>query len=271
MRRAVVVLAGHSLKRARGLVIGISLVLAGFQFLLTQVAVYLMRNQAFGMLSALMPDFLRSAAGPSMLMFLSFSGVVSLGYFHPIVLAALLGMTIAIATETAAEVETRFVDLTLARPVARSELITRTLIVLVVAGAVVLGLMTAGTWAGLACCAPEKAPRPSPATIRALAVNLALIAWCWGGIALTVSAFVRRRSIAIGLTGISALAAYLLDYLGRIWDPARSLSKISPFHYWEPMSLLSGAGLMTKNVIVLLAIGVVGTAMSYVGFARRDL
>lgn len=79
------------------------------------------------------------------------------------------------------------------------------------------------------------------------------------------------RNASIGLTGIAALAAFLLDYLGRIWDPARALSRLSPFHFWEPMALLSGAGLTAKNVIVLLAIGVVGTAISYGGFARRDL
>src|SRR5574341_472129 len=119
-----------------------------------QVAVFLMRSQAFDVLSSLMPEFMRAVAGPSMVTFMSFTGVVSLGYFHPIVLAALLGFAIAIATEPALEAEARFVDLTLARPIARAELVTRTVIVLVVSGAVVLGLMIAGTWIGLACCTP---------------------------------------------------------------------------------------------------------------------
>lgn len=271
MTHATLVLAVHSLNRLRVIVIGISLVLAGFQFLLTQVAVFLMRSQAFGMLSTLVPDFLRSTAGPSMLVFMSFTGIVSLGYFHPIVLAALLGLTIAIATEPAAEVEARFDDLTLARPVARTALITRTLIVLIISGVVVLGLMAVGTWIGLACCTPPSAPRPSAATIRSLALNLALIAWCWGGIALAVTAFARRRAIASGLSGVAALATYLLDYLGRVWDPARSLSKFSPFHYFEPMSLISGAGLSGRNVAVLLAAGLLGAAASYIIFSRRDV
>src|SRR5689334_6362815 len=61
-------LAVHSLRRKRVLLIGLGLVLAGFQFLLTQVAVYLMKTQAFGMLANLVPEFMRSLAGPSMLM-----------------------------------------------------------------------------------------------------------------------------------------------------------------------------------------------------------
>jgi len=144
MMRTTAVLAMQSLRRLRAVIVGIGLILAAFQFLLTQVAVFLQRSQAFGMLSSLVPEFIRSLAGPGMLAFMSFTGVVSLGYFHPIVLAALLGLTISIATEPAAEVETRFVDLTLARPVARTQLIARTVIVLVVSGAFVLGMMAAG-------------------------------------------------------------------------------------------------------------------------------
>jgi len=255
----------------RAILIGVSLVLAGFQFLLTQVAVFLMRSQAFGVLSNLVPDFIRSLAGPSVVAFMSFTGVVSLGYFHPIVIAALVGLTIAIATEPAAEVETRFVDLALARPIARTQIITRSLIVLVASGAIVLGTMAAATWTGLACCTPATAPRPAASIIRSLALNLAIIAWCWGGLTLAIAAGVRRRATASGVAGLAALAAYLLDYLGRAWEPARDASRLSPFHYFEPMSLIAGTPLSGRNVAILLTIGVLGTTASYIVFSRRDL
>jgi len=271
MIRTTAVLAMQSLRRLRAVIVGIGLILAAFQFLLTQVAVFLQRSQAFGMLSSLVPEFIRSLAGPGMLAFMSFTGVVSLGYFHPIVLAALLGLTISIATEPAAEVETRFVDLTLARPVARTQLIARTVIVLVVSGAFVLGMMAAGTWTGLACCTPSNAPRPSPAIVRSLALNLAGVAWCWGGIALAIAVSARRRAVAGGWSGLAALAAYLVDYLGRVWDPARGVSRLSPFHYFEPMSVITGGRLSGTNVATLLAIGLVGAIASAVIFSRRDL
>ena len=266
-----IALAVHSLRRMRAIVIGIGIVLAGFQFLLTQVAAYLMRNRAFDMLAGLIPDFMRSLAGPSTIMFMSFAGVVSLGYFHPIVIAALLGLAIAIATEPAAEVETRFVDVTLARPVARSDLITRTIIVLVASGVLVLGMMAAGTWVGLACCTPRTAPHVSAATVGSLVLNLALIMWCWGGIALAVATRAKRRATAGGLSGVAALVAYLVDYLGRVWEPARFVGTFSPFHYFEPMAVISGASLSSRNVATLFAIGLAATLASYVLFSRRDL
>ena len=71
---ATVVLVGHSLGRIRGVLVGLGLLLAGFQFLLTQVAGYLLRTSAFGQLSMIVPDFVRTIAGPSI------AGVVSFGY-----------------------------------------------------------------------------------------------------------------------------------------------------------------------------------------------
>jgi beta-exotoxin I transport system permease protein len=269
MSRKIAVLAAHSIRRLRPMLMALALVLAGFQFLLTQVAVYLMQNQAFGMLSTLLPEFVRSMAGPTTL--LSFGGVVSLGYFHPIVIVAFVGLAVAVATEPAGEVETRFVDLTLARPLARTAVVTRTLIVLVASVTLVLATMVVGTWTGLACCTPTTAPRPAASLILSLALNLAMIAWCWGGIALAAGAAASRRATASGLIGVAALAAYLLDYLGRVWAPARLASRFSPFHYFEPMGLVAGAGLSGWNVSVLFALGAAGTALSYRLFGRRDL
>src|SRR5881227_756995 len=190
MRRSFV-LARHSFRRTRSVVFGIAIVLAGFQFLLTQVAVFLMRNQAFALLTSLIPSYIRTMAGPSMVAFMSFGGVVSLGYFHPIVLASLLGLAIAIATEPAAEVETRFADLTLSRPMARHEVITRTVVLLAATVASLLAVMTAATWIGLICCTPPTAQRPSFTLVRSLATALGAIVWCWGGIALAVASGAR--------------------------------------------------------------------------------
>jgi ABC-2 type transport system permease protein len=249
----------------------LGLLLAGFQFLLTQVAGYLARRSAFGQLSALMPDFVRSLAGPSTLAFLSFRGIVGLGYFHPIVIAALIGLTIAIASEPAAEVETRFVDLTLARPLTRAQLITRTLLVTGIAAGAMLGLMAVGTWIGLACCTASDVARPSPRLIGSLAVNLAAIMVCWSGVTLAVAAAVRRRAVAGAVAGIAAFGTYLLDYLGRAWEPARAASRLSPFHYFEPTALIMGEPLRILNMAVLVGIAVVGIAVSYGVFARRDI
>jgi ABC-2 type transport system permease protein len=269
--RATLALVAHSLRRLRAVVIGVGLLLAAFQFLLTQVAGYLLGRSAFGELATLIPDFVRTAAGPSTFAFMSFAGIVSFGYFHPVVIATLVGMIITIATEPATEVETRFVDLTLSRPLARYSVITRTLAVLAVAGGAVLGLMMAGTWTGLTCCTPADAPRPPGRLIGSLALSLAAELVCWAGIALAFAAAARRRAVALTAAGGLALAAYLLDYLGRIWEPARRISVLSPFHYFEPTLLVVGAPLSGWNLAVLVGAGAAASVAAYVLFAHRDI
>jgi hypothetical protein len=269
--RAAFVLVLHSLKRFRGLLIGLGLILMAFQFLLTEVGAYLVRQGAFNQLAALIPDFVRAAAGPSALAFMSFSGIVGLGYFDPVILAALVGLMIAIGTEPLAEIETRFIDLTLARPLVRADLVTRTVVVLVIAGCSMLAMMLAATWTGLACCAPAGVDRPSIATLLSLAASLATIMACWGGIALALAGVSRRRAVAGAVAGAAALGAYLLDYLGQAWEPARGISTVSPFHYFQPMTVIMGGALSSRNVLVLLTIAIGGTLVGYAALARRDV
>jgi hypothetical protein len=268
---ATLVLVRHSLTRSRGLMIGLGVMLGAFQFLLTQVAAYLMRQNAFNQLSLLIPDFVRTAAGPSALAFMSFSGIVGLGYFHPVVITALTGLMIVIATEPAAEVEMRFVDFTLARPLARRTVIARTLIVLAIAGTVALALMLAGTWIGLTCCTPADAERPSFSLTVSLTIELASVMACWAGVTLAIAAGTRRRAVAAALAGASALGAYLLDYLGRAWQPAAAISAFSPFHYFEPMTVVMGGTLSVRNLTVLATIGASGALLGSWLFSRRDI
>ena len=271
MRRTVLVLTAHSLRRTGGMLAGLGVVLAGFQFLLTQMASYLARHSAFAQLSTLMPDFVRTMAGPSALAFMSFSGIVGLGYFHPIVIAAAIGLAIAIATEPAAEVESRFVDLTLARGLTRTDIISRTVLTFAAAAAFVLLMMATGTWSGLACCTPADLPRPSAGVVASLAAALGSVMVCWAGVALAAATAVRRRAVAGALVGLAALGTFLLDYLGRAWEPAHAISRVSPFHYFEPTTIIAGQALRPSDLATLNGIGIAGIAVAYIVFSRRDI
>lgn len=269
--RSVLVLSRHSLRRIRAILLGIGVLLAAFQFLLTEMGVYFFRRAAFTEMSMLMPDFIRNLMGPSTLAFMSFTGIVAFGYFHPMVVAAVVGLTIAIASEPAAEVELRFVDLTLSRELTRTTLMARTCLVFAAAALFVLTLMVAATEAGLACCTPLDVPRPAASLIGALAVSLGSVMVCWAGITLGAAACARRRAVVGGAVGVAALAAFLLDYVGRAWTPAAGIGRISPFHYFEPTSLIMGSPLSLTNLAVLFGVGIVGFVIAYVVFNRRDI
>lgn len=259
-----------SLKRARTLLIATGLLLAAFQVLLVLIAGSIQRTGEFEQLAALLPPFVRAILGPAMASVMSFGGIVCLGYFDLAIVIALLALIIALATLPASEVETGFADLILARPLRRHWIITRTIALVLFSILMMLTLMIAGTWAGLATLAPEGAQWPSPGMIGSLALNLGLLMLCWSGIAMAFGAAC-RRSVAGATTGLLALTALLLDLTGRLWPPAERFAWLSPFRYFIPFDLVMGRALPVENILVLWAIAMSGFTLAYFLFSQRDI
>jgi len=267
----VTLLLLHSLKRVRTLVLSMGILLCGFQFILIVVARSIQKNGGFEELATLLPAWVREMLGPSLASFMSFAGIVSLGYFHLSVIGALVALSITIGTMPTSEIETGFIDLILSRPLARHWIITRTILVILLSIVAILALMTAGTWTGLQTLAPKNIAWPSATLIRSLAINLGLLMLSWSGVALAIGSVSRRRSIAGGIAGLLALATFLLDYVGLLWKPAEPFAWISPFRYYRPFDLVMGSPLPAKNLVVLGAIAVAGFVAAYVLFSRRDI
>ena len=270
MRKGLALLS-HSYRRIRVLVFGAGALLAGFQILLCLAAKAAQELNAFGQLSALIPEFLRQLMGPALISLMSFSGIVCLGYFHFAVIGTVVGMGIAVTTEVSAEIESRFVDLILSRPLARHWLITRSVILFVAAAIFLLLAMVLGTSIGLYLFAPPDVIRPTLRLIRSLVLNLGALIFCWGGLTLAITSLTRRRSVAGALSGLLALATYLFDYIAQVWTPASKVAPLFPFHYYNALKLISAADLPWREIRILLCFGLVGTVLAYSFFSRRDL
>jgi ABC-2 type transport system permease protein len=264
-------LIGHSLRRVRALVGVSAVVLAVFQVLTSLMAATFEESQAFARISALVPDFIRQLMGPSLLGILSFAGIVCLGYVHFAVVGWLIGVAVALATEPTAEIERGFADLILARPVQRGAVIGRSMVVVVSSSAAILAMMMAGTWIGLVFLAPPGVTWPRPRLILSLTANLGALMLCWGGLALAISAATRRRAAAVSTAGILALGCFLFDYVARVWNPAKVLAWISPFHYYNPLTLLMSQSFPLQHVLVLVSIGAAGSVVAWIVYSRRDV
>lgn len=264
-------LIGHALRRARTLMITVALILAGFQWLVTLMARGLESLGAFAQLMSMLPPMVRALVGDALVPMMSFGGMVTLGYFHLIVQAALMSLAIGLSTQTASEIELHIVDLLMARPVSRAWLVWRSVAALIVATIVVLGAMALGTWSGLHLFAPADAEWPQPRLVLALAANLGLLMLVWGAIALAIATLSRRRVVAISIAGIAAFIAFLIDYMARLWDPLKKVAWLSPFHYVGQLELVAGGTLDLRDVGVLLGIAVVAVVVAFVAILRRDL
>ncbi len=86
------------LHRVRKFLLIVGLLLAGFQVVLILQANSIQASSSFAKIGDLIPSFARDILGPSFAMFLTFKGMVCLGYFHPVVMGALVSASVTLAT-----------------------------------------------------------------------------------------------------------------------------------------------------------------------------
>lgn len=266
--RGLAALVLHSLRRRRGFLLAVCAVLFALQIVMTLVASELHKSGAFAQLEGLVPDFLEQWTNR---VGLSFRGVVLFGHSHPIVILFLIAMAIGIGTEIALEIEMKFVDLLMARPLRRITPVLRSVAVLLISTGAALATMLLGTWIGLTVLAPRSARVPEPQLVVSLSANLGLVVLAWGGITLAIASCSRRRATAAASTGLLAFVMFVLDYIGRFWEKAEGVATISPFHYYDPFGLIGGNPLPVAHVVVLGAIFVAGSILACVMYSRRDL
>jgi ABC-type transport system involved in multi-copper enzyme maturation permease subunit len=261
-------LVRHSLRRRRTFLIAGGLFLFAFQIFMILVARAIYRTGGFEELGSLMPNFLEQWTN---MVALSFKGMVLFGYSHPLVELFLIAIVIGVATEPAMEIESKFIDLLMARPLRRSAAIVRSMILVLIVTAGAVGSMFLGQWIGLRLFTPATAQAPELRTSLYLVANLAVLILAWGGIALAIAALSRRRATAVAICGFFAFAMFVLDYTGRFWQKIATTSRLSPFHYYSPFPLIGGARLPRLDVIVLVAIFIAGSLVATIAYARRDL
>ena len=266
--RNVLVLVHHSLRRHRTFLLASMGVLFLIQILMVAAARALDASGLFSTLGDFVPDVMRQwtsvIAG-------SFRGVVLFGHSHPIVVLFFIGLAISTATEPVEEIESKFVDVLMARPVPRSAPINRSIgmLLLVIAGAG--ASIVLGTWSGLLLLKPSAAAAPSPQLVVSMAASLVLIALAWGGITLAIAAAARRRASASAIAGLLVVGTYVLDYVGRFWHAAAGVARLSPFHYYNPMQIIGGVPLRATDAAVMGAIALAGCLVAHGAYARRDL
>jgi ABC-type transport system involved in multi-copper enzyme maturation permease subunit len=267
----LVALVKRSVARVIGLFAGVALLLAGLQIVLVAVAASQQQSQSFDLIGRLAPAFVQQQFGAAFPLFLSFSGLVTFGYFHPVVMLLISLFVAFLGTELAGDVEGGHVDLLLSRPIHRHALVTRSLLFVLITPLLLAALMTIASRTALLMFAPEGVPWPDLRVIVRMATNLVAVAWCFGMLGVAVAAFVKRRLNAMGPAAIAAVSLYLVELLGGIWRPLSAAAVISPFHYYKAPAILAGTAQSGRDVIVLTAMSAVFIATAYWRFNTRDV
>jgi ABC-type transport system involved in multi-copper enzyme maturation permease subunit len=258
----------RSLGRVRTLTASLAIVLIALQLAIIAAASSFVERGNFELLSQVVPSFVVQVMGPALT---SFSGMVLIFYFDPLIVMLLVVFAIYLATEPAGEVETNLVDLVLARPLRRQVIVSRSFVVMVLGTVLMSGAMQATTWAGLWLMAPPHVSWPVPRTVVSMSVHMTLIAWCFGCAALAASGWARRRGAVVGAIGLVAIATYLVELLEPMWAPVREVARLSPFHYYAATGILAGTAPELRNLVTLGATALAALALAYWRYQRRDL
>lgn len=241
--------------------------LAGFEALLIRAAAAFEAGPGLRILLELVPPSMRSAV-EEQLPFVTFAGTVGFGFQHPFALAAAIAFIVTAATIPAAEAESGFLGLVLARPLARRRYLAATLALVVLAALVLPLAQLLGAAAALPFVeAPGKLPwqRYLPAALLLAALLLAI-----GGLALLAASGAKRRGRPIAWVVGYTLAAFVVDALAGLWKPLHRLDRLTPFHYFNPVPAAVTPHIDPIDPIVLLAVFAAATALAFLRFARRD-
>ena len=220
-------------------------------------------------------DIMDSGAFPNQFMefgggdIFSLTGSVALGFVHPIAVGLNLVFAAGFAaTAVAGERQRGTLEVLLSRPLSR-RVIHATLgfagaafIAITVAG------LTFGAWLGSAITG--RTPELGVSNLPLLWLNVTLLYWALGSIALLASVSFDRVSPAVSLTLAVVLVSYFLDVLGSLWPDAKGLQPFSVFHYVDPKSVL--AGFPDRGDFALLAVVTAAAVLAALFiFPRRDL
>jgi ABC-2 type transport system permease protein len=249
-----------------------SLVLTfGLQLVLVGQAVSIQDSQSFAGVAGLIPSFIGRGLGSNTLLLASFKGTVMLGYFHPLLCVLIPSIAMYAATEPAHEVEAGFVDLVLARSMPRALLLTRSLTLALLYAAAAVSVMALGTYAGVLLFHAARYDLPSADLIARLLLHVFAVSACFAGYGLFAGVTSKRWSTAFTTAVLTAVLAYLVDFLALGWPVLRWPAYLSPYRYYHALAIASGTAWEVRDYLVLLGTGAAFTLAAYWRFQRRDL
>jgi ABC-type transport system involved in multi-copper enzyme maturation permease subunit len=249
-----------------------SLVLTfALQLVLVGQAVSIQESQSFANVASLIPSFIGRGLGSDALLLASFKGTVMLGYFHPLLCVLIPTIAMYAATEPAHEVESGIVDLVLSRSMPRALVLTRSLTVGLLYSVAAISVMALGTYTGVVLFDGARYDLPSVNLIGRLLLHVFAVCCCFAGYGLFAGVSSKRWATAFTTGVLTAVLAYLVDFLALGWPVMRWAAYLSPYRYYHALAIASGGAWEAADYTVLFGAGAAFTIAAYWRFQRRDL
>jgi ABC-2 type transport system permease protein len=245
------------------------LLLAAFQFLICAAVASVDVSGAIGKLLESLPPMLQAMLSATLFGGFSVHGLLAFGWNHPI--AQAIGAAVAIvlaARAVAGEAETGAIELLLSQPLSRGRYFLAQAGFAFLALAVLSLAGLGGTLLG------QHLFRLEPFAVAALARlggNYLLLQCAWFGVTLLFSASGREGGRVASAGFLVALASYIVQVIGQLWERAAFLAPYTLQHYFQPQDILARGEGIARPAAVLLAVTLATAAAAWWRFRRRDL
>jgi ABC-2 type transport system permease protein len=206
--------------------------------------------------------------------------LVSISYVHPLTQTILCIWAIGRAANAiAGEIDRGTMELLLAQPLRRRQIVTAHLMVDAVTIPTLCLAVWLGTLTGAYATGFLTANGPlhvDPRAFVAPQLNIALLLFAVSGLTMAASAAGRSRNRVLGLAVLCALVQFLVNVIGQLWPPMEWMRPFTIFYYYQPQPMILQANWVSDAAVwlrlgVLAAVGTGGYAAALTIFCRRDV
>jgi ABC-2 type transport system permease protein len=162
--------------------------------------------------------------------------------------------------------EAGHLELLIAQPVTRSQVVLQRAVALVIA-TLIGGLAVFVSIVAIRGTVDIELP---VGNIAAASLNLALLGAVFGTLALLVGGFVGRSGLVVGVSAVVAVATYLANGLAPQVEGLAWIQDFSPFHWFASTTTLRD-GIDLPKTLLLAAVSLAFVVISAVAFNRRDV
>jgi ABC-2 type transport system permease protein len=202
--------------------------------------------------------------------------LVTIAYVHPLTLIILCVWAIGRSSGAiAGEIDRGTMELLLAQPIRRSEVIRAHLLVDLITIPLLCLSMWAGTWVGTWLVGLQDDPnvhlRVAPERFLPGLVYVFSLVLAVSGYTMCLSALGRFRYRVLGWAIVISLVQFLINIIGQLWDRMAWMRPATVFYHYQPQPLILQEIWAWQHLGVLLAVGVIGYLLALWKFCTRDL
>lgn len=207
--------------------------------------------------------------------------MMTVGFMHPLVITIVSIWVIGRASAAiAGELDRGTMELLLAQPIRRSQVILAHLLVDLTTIPLICLAMWLGMWFGTWVFGLQSLKashlKVDPVLFLPGLLSVGLLALAVSGYTMVLSAAGRFRNKVLGLAIVITLVQFLVNVIGQLWAELSWLRPLTVFYHYQPQPLILKEDWVRQpdnwlHLGVLLGVAVAGYLLAWWTFCKRDL